>query len=171
MILRLAARAADGADLLVIEGTMGLFDGPGTTNEGSTAQVASLLDAPVVLVVDASNMSGSVAAVVHGFNEILQKTFGRRLAGVILNRAVSDSHEVSLREALGDTRVKVLGVFRRQQAVSWRNRRLGLIPVVEHLGDVERSVTELADLAETQLDLRSLEITAGRATPLPRRTT
>ena len=76
MVPRLAARAGDGADLLVIEGTMGLFDGVGATDEASTAQVASLLDAPVVLVVDASNMSGSVAAVIHGFNGLLQKKFG-----------------------------------------------------------------------------------------------
>ena len=166
MIPRLAARAADGADLLVIEGMMGLFDGMGATDEASTAHVASLLDAPVVLVVDASKMSGSVAAVVHGFNGILQKKLGSRLAGVILTRVESDTHEAVLKEALRETRVLVLGAFRQSQEMNWRERRLGLVPVVEHLGDVERSVEVLADLAAKQVDLRSLEIIADRAPQL-----
>ena len=166
MVPRLAARAGDGADLLVIEGTMGLFDGVGATDEASTAQVASLLDAPVVLVVDASNMSGSVAAVIHGFNGVLQKKFGSRLAGVILNRVESDTHEAILKEAIRETRVKVLGVFRRSQEINWRDRHLGLIPVVEQFEHVESSVKVLADLAEKHADLRSLEIIAGQAPKL-----
>src|SRR6202011_2471621 len=93
----LAARSAEGADLLVVEGVMGLFDGAGPGDEASTAHVARLLDAPVLLVVDASAMSGSVAALVHGF-----ATFDPtvRMAGVILNRVGSEGHEVLLRDAL-----------------------------------------------------------------------
>src|SRR5688572_32677135 len=93
----LAARAGAGADLLVVEGVMGLFDGAADNTPSSTADVARLLDAPVVLVVDASAMSTSAAAVVHGF-----ATFdpGVRVAGVVLNRVGSDGHEILLREAL-----------------------------------------------------------------------
>ena len=163
MVPRLASRAADGADLLVIEGAMGLFDGVGATDEASTAHVAALLDAPVVLVVDASKMSGSVIAVVQGFNGILQKRRGSRLAGVILNRVGSDTHEAQLREALRESRVPVLGAFRRSEEMNRPDRHLGLIPIVEHVGDVERSVKVLADLAAKHVDLRSVEIIADRA--------
>ena len=163
MIPRLAVRAADSSDLLIIDGAKGLFDGVGATDEGSTAQIAALLDAPVVLVVDASKMSGSVAAVVQGFQATLHKRFGRGLVGVILNRVGSDAHEALLKEALGETRVRVLGAFRRCDEMNWLDRHLGLLPVVEHLGDVEGSVAVLADLAARQVDLRSLEILAERA--------
>jgi len=98
-IAPLAAKAASGADVLVVEGVMGLFDGaaePG--NPASTAHVARLLDAPVVLVVDASAMSGSVAAVVHGFARVHDGAGG--VAAVILNRVAGDGHETLLRDAL-----------------------------------------------------------------------
>ena len=92
----LLLHGARGADVAVVEGVMGLFDGRGSTTEGSTAHVAALLGAPVVLVVDASSMSHSVAALVHGF-----ATYGDvSLAGVVLNRVGSDRHEQLLREAL-----------------------------------------------------------------------
>jgi cobyrinic acid a,c-diamide synthase len=92
----LLLHGARGADVAVVEGVMGLFDGRGSTTEGSTAHVAALLGAPVVLVVDASSMSHSVAALVHGF-----ATYGDvQLAGVVLNRVGSDRHEQLLREAL-----------------------------------------------------------------------
>ena len=166
MIPRLALRAADGADIFIIEGMKGLFDGVGATNEASTAEVASLLDAPVVLVVDASKMSGSVAAVVHGFNGMLRKKLGSELAGVILNRVGSDTHEALLKEALGETRVRVLGAFQRSEEMNWRDRRSGLVPLVEHLSEVERSVKVLAELAARHVDIRSLEILAARAPEL-----
>src|SRR3954468_14341429 len=91
-IAPIAAKAAYGAEMLVVEGVMGLFDG--AANDGataSTAHIATLLRAPVILVVDARAMSGSVAALVHGF-----KTFDPDIdmAGVILNRVGSDGHEV-----------------------------------------------------------------------------
>jgi len=94
----LAGRAGAGADLLVVEGVMGLFDGAATEGPvASTASIARLLDAPVVLVVDASAMSGSVAALVHGFATFEPAV---RLAGVVLNQVGSDSHEDMLRRAL-----------------------------------------------------------------------
>ena len=109
----LAARAAQGADVLVVEGVMGLFDGAADGPvRASTAHVATLLDAPVLLVVDASSLSGSVAALVHGYASFDD---GVRVAGVVLNRVGSDGHETMLREALAPLGVPVLGVLRRDR--------------------------------------------------------
>ncbi|MFP5376540.1 MAG: cobyrinate a,c-diamide synthase [Acidimicrobiia bacterium] len=160
----LAGRAGRGAELLIVEGVMGLFDGAAEDGAtGSTAQVARLLDAPVVLVVDASSMSSSVAALVHGF-----ATFDPhlRLAGVALNRVGSDGHEVMLREALAPLGVPVLGVLRRDPAWAWRDRHLGLVPVAEHPGRVARSLDALAAAVDRSCDLGAVE---GLAATAPRR--
>ncbi len=165
----LAARAAQGADLLVVEGVMGLFDGAaepapnGALPTASTAEVAALLDAPVVLVVDAASMSGSVAALVHGFMTLDQRV---DLAGVILNRVGSDGHEVLLREALAPLGVAVLGVLRRDDAFAWRDRHLGLVPVVERRAEVVTSVRRLSDAVAAGCDLEALMALASSARPL-----
>jgi cobyrinic acid a,c-diamide synthase len=154
----LAARAGEGADVLVVEGVMGLFDGP-----ASTAEVATLLDAPVVLVVDASAMSGSVAALVHGF-----ATFDPavRVAGIVLNRVGSDGHEVLLREALAPLGIPVVGALRRDDAFGWRDRHLGLVPVVEQADAVRQSLGRLADAVTHGCDLDALLALAQTAPPL-----
>jgi len=160
----LAGRAGHGAELLVVEGVMGLFDGAADDGAtGSTAQVARLLDAPVVLVVDASSMSGSVAALVHGF-----ATFdpNLHLGGVVLNRVGSDGHEVMLREALAPLGVPVLGVLRRDAAWAWRDRHLGLVPVAERPGEVAGSLDALASAVGASCDLGAIE---GLAATAPRR--
>ncbi|MDQ3641814.1 MAG: cobyrinate a,c-diamide synthase [Actinomycetota bacterium] len=147
----LAARAGAGADLLVVEGVMGLFDG--ASDDGftaSTAHVATLLGAPIILVVDASAMSRSVAALVHGY-----ATFDPvvRVAGVVLNRVGGDGHERMLREALAPLGLPVLGVLRRDDSWSWRDRHLGLVPVVEQPEAVRRSLDRLATAVEAGCDL------------------
>ncbi|MDQ1438701.1 MAG: cobyrinic acid a,c-diamide synthase [Acidimicrobiaceae bacterium] len=151
----LAARAGAGADVLVVEGVMGLFDGP-----ASTAQVATLLDAPVVLVVDAAAMSGSVAAMVHGYMSFDPAV---RVAGVILNRVGSDGHEALLREALAPLEMPVLGVLRRDDAFAWRDRHLGLVPVVEQPDAVRRSLDRLAQAVAQGCDLDALMALARTA--------
>jgi len=158
----LAARAGAGADVLVVEGVMGLFDGAADPDgpAASTAQVATLLDAPVVLVVDAAAMSGSVAALVHGF-----ATFDPAVAvrGVVLNRVGSDNHESMLREALAPLGVPVLGVLRRAPELTWRDRHLGLVPVVEQAADVGRSLDALAAVVERSCDLETIVALARTA--------
>ena len=161
----LAASAAAGGGVLVVEGVMGLFDGAADSSSSvaSTAQVAALLDAPVVLVVDASAMSGSVAALVHGFSTFSSAV---RVAAVVLNRVGSDSHEAMLRAALAPLGVPVLGVLRRDDALVWRDRHLGLVPVAEDRTGVQRALDTLADAVERGCDLDRLLAVAATAPPL-----
>ncbi|MDP9404056.1 MAG: cobyrinate a,c-diamide synthase [Actinomycetota bacterium] len=160
----LATRAAAGSDILVIEGVMGLFDGAAEDGSASTAHVARLLAAPVVLVVDAAAMSGSVAALVHGF-----ATFDRSvpIAGVILNRVGGEGHDALLRQALAPLGMPVLGALRRDDDLVWRDRHLGLVPVVEHRQAVAASLGRLADAIARGCDLDrlvALARTAGERT-------
>lgn len=167
----LAARAASGADLLVVEGVMGLFDGEGATDVSSTAHVAALLDAPVLLVVDSSSLSGSVAALVRGYDDSFHDTAGRGLSGVVLNRVGSDTHEALLREALCGLTERggppVVGALRRDRSFEWRGRHLGLVPVAEQRGDVSASVRRLGETIARSLDLEAIERLA-RGAPLVR---
>lgn len=156
----LAARAGDGSDVLVVEGVMGLFDGMGATSEASTAAVAVALAAPVVLVVDASSMSASVAAVVHGFHTHHRDV---RLAGVVLNRVAGASHEDLLRQALAGAGVPVLGVLHRDDRLTWRDRHLGLVPVVERPGEVRRSLQQLGQTMAEGCDLAAIMAVARGA--------
>lgn len=156
----LASRAGSGCDMLVVEGVMGLFDGASEDGSASTAHVARLIDAPIVLVVDGSAMSGSVAALVHGF-----ATFDPtiRVGGVILNRVASDSHETLLREALAPVGVPVIGALRRDEAFAWRDRHLGLVPVVEHPDAVSASIDVLAAAVAAGCDLEAVVALARSA--------
>jgi cobyrinic acid a,c-diamide synthase len=159
----LAGRAAFGADILVVEGVMGLFDGAADGKpEASTASIARLLDAPVLLVVDASAMSGSVAALVHGYATFDPSV---RIAGVVLNRVGSPGHESLLRQALQPLGVPVLGAVRRDDAFTWRDRHLGLIPVVEASAETSESIGHLADAIKVSLDLEAIVQVAGLAPP------
>jgi len=159
----LAARAASGAALLLIEGVMGLFDGAADGSLSSTADVARLLDAPVILVVDGSSLSSSVAALVHGY-----ATFDPdlRLAGVILNRVGSPVHEALLREALADQPVQVLGCLPRDPRFVWRDRHLGLVPVVEERDAVRAALDSLAAAVDEHVDLDGLVSLARTAPPI-----
>jgi cobyrinic acid a,c-diamide synthase len=163
LIAPLFAHGAAGADVAVVEGVMGLFDGRGSAPEGSTAHVAALLAAPVVLVVDASAQGRSVAALVSGFASFDPAV---RLAGVILNRVGSARHERILREALAGTGVPVLGALRRDDAVSAPSRHLGLIPTAEREGPARQAVARLAALVAGAVDLDAAVAVARSAGPL-----
>ncbi|WP_328791001.1 MULTISPECIES: cobyrinate a,c-diamide synthase [unclassified Streptomyces] len=164
LVAPLFAHGAAGCDLAVVEGVMGLYDGAAGRGElASTAQVAKLLRAPVVLVVDASSQSRSVAALVHGFASFDPQV---RLGGVILNKVGSDRHEVMLREALEEAGMPVLGVLRRAPQVATPSRHLGLIPVAERHTDALASVAALAAQVRAGCDLDALMALARTAPPL-----
>ena len=164
VIPALAGRAAEGAGLLIVEGVMGLFDGSADGTLSSTADVARLLDAPVVLVVDAGAMSGSVAALVHGFATFDPSV---RLGGVVLNRVGSPAHEVQLREALAPVGIPVLGALGRDDRLTWRDRHLGLVPVAERPAAVTEALDRLAAAVAERIDLAAMLGLAATARPLP----
>jgi cobyrinic acid a,c-diamide synthase len=158
----LFAHGAAGADVAVVEGVMGLFDGAaGRAGFASTAHVARLLDAPVVLVVDASRMSTSVAALVHGFSIFDPQV---RVAGVVLNRVGSARHEEMLRSALSD--VPVLGAIRRHQRMVTPSRHLGLVPAAERSREAVAAVDLMGDVVAASVDLEALMRVARSAPPL-----
>jgi cobyrinic acid a,c-diamide synthase len=156
----LAARAAHEADLLVVEGVMGAFDGAADGTASSTADVATLIDAPVVLVVDVHGMSGSVAAVVHGFATLDPRL---RVAGVVANRVGSVRHAGFVRDALAPLGIPLLGTLAVDDAFSWRDRHLGLVPVVERPAEVRAALDHLADAVERSCDLAAIERLATNA--------
>ncbi|MBG0856331.1 cobyrinate a,c-diamide synthase [Streptomyces spinoverrucosus] len=150
----LFAHGARGCDVAVVEGVMGLFDGAAGEGElASTAQVAKLLRAPVVLVVDASSQSRSVAALVHGFASWDPEV---RVGGVILNKVASDRHEELLREALESVGVPVFGVLRRAPQVQTPSRHLGLVPVAERGAAAVEAVAAMAAQTTEGCDLEGL---------------
>lgn len=157
----LAGRASAGAELLVVEGVMGLFDGAVDGTPSSTADVAALLDAPVVLVVDVSSASASVAAVVRGFRDHDPRV---RIAGVICNRVGSDVHEQLVREAVDPLGVPVLGCLRRDDGFEWRDRHLGLVPVAEQPERVAASLRVLGAAIERDVDVAAIA-TIARSAP------
>jgi cobyrinic acid a,c-diamide synthase len=154
---------AAGADIAVIEGVMGLYDGRGSTAEGSTAQVAALIGAPVLLVVDAAAQGRSVAALVTGFAAYDRSI---RIGGVVLNRVGSDRHEEILRVALAETGIPVLGALRRDDAVAAPSRHLGLIPAAERQPAASAAVRRLAALIGQAVDLDAVIALARTAGPL-----
>jgi cobyrinic acid a,c-diamide synthase len=164
LVAPLFAHGSHGADLAVIEGVMGLFDGKGGASEyASTAHVAKLLGAPVLLVIDASAMARSAAAIVHGY-----ATFDEELslAGVILNRVGSETHEKMLREAIQPLGIPVLGVLRRDAAIQTPGRHLGLVPVAERREEARAALDAVGEKISRSCDLAAILRLARRAGPL-----
>ncbi|MFF9062779.1 cobyrinate a,c-diamide synthase [Streptomyces sp. NPDC014882] len=165
LVAPLFLHGARGCDIAVVEGVMGLYDGAAGQGElASTAQVAKLLRAPVVLVVDASSQSRSVAALVHGF---VSWDPGVRIGGVILNKVASDRHEALLREALESVGVPVLGALRRAAPVETPSRHLGLVPVAERGARAVEAVAAMAAQVSAGCDLEALAALARGAGELP----
>jgi len=164
-VLELFERACSGADIAVIEGVMGLFDGKtGEDDAGSTARLAKLLRAPVVLVIDAGAVARSAAALVHGFH-----TFDPdlKLAGVVVNRVAGERHYQIVAEAIErEVGVSVLGYLPRSTEIELPERYLGLVPTVE--GAVAGGYFSLLRAAcEQTIDLAKLEAIAASAGPIP----
>ena len=129
-VLDCFASASENADIAVIEGVMGLFDGmSGKTDFASTAHVAKILDAPVVLVVDASKGARSIAAITLGFLNFDRKL---RIAAVILNNVAGQRHANYITEALaGKVKIPVVGILSRNSGIKMEERHLGLVPALE----------------------------------------
>ncbi|RFU40607.1 cobyrinate a,c-diamide synthase [Actinomadura logoneensis] len=181
LVAPLFLHGARGADVAVVEGVMGMFDGaakagPGGASGGdfaSTAHVATLLDAPVVLVVDASAASRSVAAVVHGFRSFGAGRGGAagrgrdvRFGGVVLNRVGSEAHAALCREAIEETGVPVLGALPRTDDIAKPSRHLGLVPAAERHAEAVETVRRLGELVAAHCDLDALMALARSAPDL-----
>ncbi|MCC3312043.1 cobyrinate a,c-diamide synthase [Nocardia africana] len=155
-VVPLYRHGSAGCDVAVVEGVMGLFDGridaenPAPIAEGSTAQVAALLGAPVLLVVDARGHSQSLAALLHGFATY---DSGIRLGGVILNRVGSPRHEQVLRGACARVGLPVLGALPRMDELSVPARHLGLVPAVEHGSAAHAAVEAMTELVGAHIDV------------------
>lgn len=139
---------SQGVDYVIIEGVMGLFDGikkqeADINDYASTAHIARILNIPILLVIDCSSLSGSIAAIAHGF-----RSFDPRLniAGIILNRIGSDRHLELLQEALEPLDLPILGVLKRHTEITIPARHLGLIPTdeLDNLKELGDRLTELA---------------------------
>ena len=170
LIAPLFVHGAVGAQVAVVEGVMGLFDGadpavaPGLEpGFGSTAHVARLLGAPVLLVVDAARAGRSVAALAAGFAGFDPRT---RVDGVILNRVASDRHERLLREALASSGLPVYGAIRRTEEIVTPSRHLGLIPAAEREAVAGQAIDRMGALIAASCDLDALLVLAGRAPAL-----
>jgi len=157
-------QAAAGAEIAVVEGVMGLYDGyDGKSEAGSTAQMAKLIDLPVVLVVDAASMARSAAALVQGFENFDPAL---QFAGVIFNNLGSPGHLQYLTDALIDNvRMLCLGGILRSDQVTIPERHLGLVTEDEHILTAERE-SRLADLVEVHVQIdRLLECLDDHETP------
>jgi cobyrinic acid a,c-diamide synthase len=173
-------RHIQDVDYALVEGVMGLFDGVSRKNQesrshdtdfdtdtrinyrkeegnydfsfASTAHVAYLLNLPVLFVIDCSRLSGSVAAIAHGFRSFNPDL---KFAGLVLNRVASDRHLELLQDALQPLNLPILGVLRRDEAVTIPDRHLGLIPA-EELPNLHAAIDKLADLAAVSFDWEQL---------------
>ena len=164
LIAPLFAHGTEGAEVAVIEGVMGLFDGKSGGGEfASTAHVAKLLDAPVLLVVDAGAMARSAAAIVHGYATFDPEL---RLAGVILNRVGSPTHERLLREAIEPLGIPVLGVLLRDPNLRTPDRHLGLIPAAERKAEAREALDRAGETVARSCDLEGIMRLATSAGPL-----
>ncbi|TCK25105.1 cobyrinate a,c-diamide synthase [Pseudonocardia endophytica] len=166
-IAPLARHGAAGADVAVVEGVMGLFDGrlgtggPGSVSSGSTAEVAALLGAPVVLVVDVRGQSRSLAALLHGFRSFSSDV---DVAGVILNRVGGERHAEALREAADEVGLPVLGALPRRAELAVPSRHLGLVTAAEHGAAAHAAVDAMAELVASHVDLAAV-VSLARALP------
>ncbi len=150
----LAAQTADGADIVVIEGVMGLFDGAATAagQRGATADLAAHFGLPVLLVLDVARQAQSAAALVRGFTAHDPAV---KVAGVILNRVGSERHRTLVADAIAVLDVPVLGALPREVALALPERHLGLVQAREH-SELAALIDRLAAAAERHLDLNAV---------------
>ncbi len=164
-VLDCFASACKDADIAVVEGVMGLFDGmSGKSNFASTAHVAKILDASIILVVDASKGARSIAAIILGFLRFDRKL---RIAGVILNNVAGQRHANYITEALaGIAKVPIVGILARNSKIKMDERHLGLVPALELKAIRSKMITHTAKYVAEYIDLDKI-LSLCRTTPLP----
>ncbi|WP_282937391.1 cobyrinate a,c-diamide synthase [Paenibacillus sp. RC67] len=147
-------RASRDADISVIEGVMGFYDGKNPkTNEGSTAEISLLLEAPVLLVVNCQSMARSAAAIVRGF-QVLEPNVN--IVGVIANKVGSEGHYKLVREAIEqECNIPVVGYMKREDHIEMPERHLGLVPSIER-GELQPFFDKLADLTSATVDVERI---------------
>ena len=148
-------RHSQGVDFVLVEGVMGLFDGIARPQQektikslndyGSTAHIARLLNIPVLLVLDCSRLSSSVAAIAHGYSTLDARV---NIAGLVLNRVGSNRHLKLLQDALATINIPILGVLRRRDNIIIPGRHLGLVPTAE-ISQLEQIFARLAHIGKT----------------------
>jgi cobyrinic acid a,c-diamide synthase len=158
----LVTRACDSADIFVIEGVMGLFDGAAASagRRGATADLAVHFDLPVVLVLDVARQAQSAAAIARGF-ATHDPTI--KIAGVMLNRSASERHRALIADAIGAIGLPIFGVLPRDGALALPERHLGLVQAAENV-DLAALIERLAATAERHFDLDA--IVAAAAPPV-----
>lgn len=157
-IVPIFTKTAVGNDIVIVEGVMGLYDG-GREGVSSTAAIAKLLKAPVVLVIDAKSMGESAAAIALGFKMYDPEV---NVVGVIINRLGSKNHEKMVTEALERIDIPVLGCLYRNEVLTMPERHLGLTPVTEYRGDT--MLVALCEQITKQVDLEGM-IALAQAAP------
>ena len=161
LIAPLFVHGSRGCDIAVVEGVMGLFDGRlGTRGFGSTAHVARLLKAPVLLVVDVRHTSRSAAALVAGMSRFDPQV---QVAGVVLNQIGSPRHEKEVREAIAELGIPVVGALPRKLDIEAPSRHLGLVPAAER---EDAGIRAMGEAVAEHLDLDAILTLARSAEPL-----
>jgi cobyrinic acid a,c-diamide synthase len=160
-VLKCFLNASYGADIAVIEGVMGLFDGISGKNDfSSTAQVAKILDAPVILVIDAGKASRSIAAIATGFLHFDKKL---RIIGTILNNVSGDKHANFIAEAFADkVKIPIIGIIRRNRQITMVERHLGLIPTPELEEMQKKAIFRSAKFVSEQIDLDKIKYLSNK---------
>jgi cobyrinic acid a,c-diamide synthase len=155
-VLNCFHNASSGADIAVVEGVMGLFDGiSGKDDFSSTAQVAKILNAPVILVIDAGKAARSIAAIATGFLHFDKKL---RIIGTILNNVAGDKHANFITEAFADkVKVPIIGIVRRSKEITMVERHLGLIPTPELEEKQKRAIFQSAKFVSEQINLDKIK--------------
>lgn len=162
-ILSAFGQYQQGADISIIEGNKGLYDGLDLDGSNSNAALATLLDSPVILVIDAQGMTRGIAPLILGYQSFEPKI---NIAGVILNQLGGSRHESKLRAVIEHyTDVPVVGAVHRDPVMNIQERHLGLIPSNEAKA-VEKQINDVADLVAKQVDLDQLQNIANTA-PVP----
>ncbi|MFC9598210.1 cobyrinate a,c-diamide synthase [Peribacillus butanolivorans] len=155
-------KASVGADISIIEGVMGFFDGKNPlSNTGSTAEISMITESPVLLIVNCASMARSAAAIVKGFQAF---STGPNIIGVIANQVGSEGHYKIVKAAIEqECDVPVMGYMKRELDIDIPSRHLGLIPAIER-GELEPFFDKLAHLVMETIDIEQLYLLAKTST-------